>query len=153
MREEFKPHSTLYKENQILSCGEKSKKFQLKTQEARFSLVKIDGGVEQDNANTKCDFLAIKTTDDDIWIYIELKGKNIGDAYKQVMATYERYQQANALKYIAIVSSRCPSQDTSIQNLKNKAKKKGFKDIFSKNCILKLAYNKNDFKNPVKQIN
>ncbi|WP_276891190.1 hypothetical protein [Helicobacter japonicus] len=115
--------------------------------------MKIDGGVEQDDINKKCDFLVIKTTNEDIWIYIELKGNKLEDACKQIQATYDKYKQSNALKYIAIVASRFPKGDTSIQDLKESLKKRGVKKIFHKEVTLELTYNRNDFKNPIKKTN
>ncbi|CUU39805.1 MULTISPECIES: hypothetical protein [Helicobacter] len=153
MREDFLNHSRLYLENQVLSCEEKSKKFQLETQQARFYLINIDGEIENNTEDRKCDFLVIKETSEDIWIYVELKGNKIKDACEQVQATYNRYQPPNALKYIAIVASRFPKGDTSIQRLKAYAKKMGFKEVFYKERILELAYDTNDLRNPIKKTN
>lgn len=86
-------------------------------------------------------------------IYIELKGNKLEDACKQIQATYDKYKQSNALKYIAIVASRFPKGDTSIQDLKESLKKRGVKKIFHKEVTLELTYNRNDFKNPIKKTN
>ena len=51
----FTPHSTQYNPNSTLNCVENNKKFELETNSASFVRVKIDGGVEQNTSNKKCD--------------------------------------------------------------------------------------------------
>lgn len=151
MREDFLPHATLYEKNKILICEEKNKKLYLHTKEANFYRVKIDGGVEQGNLNKKCDFILIKE-DKKIWIYTELKGSKIGEAYQQILKTFEKYKEKEAINYTAIVLKRCPKMDTSIQNIQIKLKEKGFKELFQKEKNLCLVYVDKDKQKPIKII-
>ena len=126
--------------NKELVCQENGKIFRLYTNGITFSKIKLDNG--QNNERKKCDYLIIKSTND-IQIFIELKGNKIATAYQQILASYDDVNRAKNLQvkyYAAIVSSKYPQQDTTIQNLKREAKKI-FAEIFIKNKEMQTQYN------------
>ncbi|MCR2066120.1 hypothetical protein CUPS3785_05685 [Campylobacter upsaliensis] len=152
MNEIFKENSKLYKQNQILVCEEKRKKLKLETRERNFYRIKIDEGVSQDNKHKKCDFIILETMKH-ICIYVELKGKKLKDAFEQIGESYNNYNsffKKDTKRYAVIVFSKCPKQDTSIQNLKTQLREKGFRGIFQKENLIELFYDKNDEKDPIK---
>lgn len=55
-------------------------------------------------------------------------------------------------RYVAIVISKCPKQDTSTQVLKARLMKIGFKskDILKKENLIELFYDENDKNDPIK---
>lgn len=139
----FTPHSTQYNPNSTLNCAENNKKFELKTNSVSFVRVKIDGGVEQNTSNKKCDYLIIKEIAEDIEIFVELKGENIQNAYKQIIQSYARYanQNANVKHYAIIVTSHIsPNERTTLQNIKARLSNQNITP-FSKNEIVKTKYN------------
>ena len=138
----FAPHSTQCNPNSTLNCAENNKKFELKTNSVSFARVKIDGGVEQNTSNKKCYYLIIKETED-IEIFVELKGKNIQNAYEQIIQSYARYanQNANVKHYAIIVTSHIsPNERTTLQNIKARLSNQNITP-FSKNEIVKTKYN------------
>lgn len=153
MREEFLENSKLYKKNETLCCEEKGKKLYLDTEEASFYRIKIDGGIikKDNNTSKRCDFIVIEKENENIWIYVELKGNKLDEAYKQILETFNKYKENNTINYAAIVSSRCPKEDTGIQNMKKKFKKLGFKELFQKGQQLKLIYLNKNIDNPISE--
>lgn len=148
----FAPHSTQYNPNSTLNCAENNKKFELKTNSISFVRVKIDGGVEQNTSNKKCDYLVIKELAEDIEIFIELKGKKIQDAYDQITESYARYANTNeGIKHYAIIvtSHISPNERTKLQNVKLKLKKQNL-EPYIKNNIIETRYNPN--KNIIEKI-
>lgn len=126
--------------NKELVCQENGKIFRLYTNGIEFSKIKLDNG--QNNERKKCDYLIVKSTND-IQIFIELKGNKIATAYRQILASYDDVNRAKNLQvkyYAAIVSSKYPQQDTTIQTLQRKAKKI-FAEIFIKNKEIQTQYN------------
>lgn len=124
-------------------CEENNKKFSLNTNGFDFYKIKIDGDVEKNTTAKKCDFLIIKKDKEDIEIFIELKGKKIKDAFNQIIASYEKYSDKSKEPklYAAIVTSKYPARDSSIQN-KQKELAKIFKSfLFVKNNDLEVKYN------------
>lgn len=143
------PNSTIHKGT--LSCG-KNRVFILQTNNTSFVCVKIDGKVEKDTTNKKCDYLVIKELAEDIEIFIELKGKKIQDAYDQITESYARYanQNANVKHYAIIVTSHIsPNERTKLQNVKLKLKKQNL-EPYIKNNIIETRYNPN--KNIIEKI-
>lgn len=141
MKEELKEYAkTCSKE---IVCKENNRKFILHASCSKFYKIKIDGDVEKNTKNKKCDFLIIKEDKEDIEIFIELKGKKIKDAFNQIKASYKKYSDMyrNPKLYAAIVTSQFPSKDTSIQN-KQKELTEIFKRVpFIKNNSLEVKYN------------
>lgn len=126
--------------NKELVCKENGKIFRLYTNGIKFDKIKLDDG--QNNECKKCDYLITKQTKD-IQIFVELKGNKIAKAYRQILVSYDNIERIKNLQvkyYAAIVSSRFPQQDTTIQNLQRKANKI-FKDIFIKNNEIQTQYN------------
>lgn len=153
MNEIFKNFTTTYKQNQILICEEKGKKLKLETRETSFNKIKIDKGFQLNSRNKKCDFIILEAIREHICIYVELKGKKLKEAFEQIIQSYDDYNslfKQDAKSYATIVLSKCPKQDTSIQNLKNKLRQKGFAKIFQKENLLELFYDKCDINNPIK---
>lgn len=123
MNEIFENFTTTYKQNQILICEEKSKKLKLETRETSFHKIKIDKGFQLNSRNKKCDFIILEAIREHICIYVELKGKKLKEAFEQIIQSYDDYNsffKQDTKSYATIVLSKCPKQDTSIQNLKNK---------------------------------
>lgn len=102
-------------------CEENKIEFILNANGFEFYKIKIDGDVEKNTKNKKCDFLIIKEDKEkgDIEIFIEFKGKKIKDAYNQIIASYPKYSDSrkNPQLYAAIVTSKCPASDTFRQNV------------------------------------
>ena len=145
MQYNFAPHSTFYAENQLLVCDENNKVFYLETMDASFAKIKIDGGVEQNTTNPKCDYIIIKQVAENIEIFVELKGKNIQDAYEQIIASHNRYANTNqnVKHYAAIVTSFItPKTRVKLATIKSELKKKRLKPLI-KNKVLKVKYNSN----------
>lgn len=143
MKEELKKYATIYSKEIV--CEENNRKFILHASRSKFYKIKIDGYVEKNTKNKKCDFLIIKEDKEkeDIEIFIELKGKKVKDAFNQIIESCKKYTD-NTKKpklYAAIVTSQFPSKDTSIQN-KQKELTKIFKRVpFIKNNSLEVKYN------------
>lgn len=143
MKEELKKYATpCFKK---IVCEENHRKFIIHAGCSEFYKIKIDGDVEKNTKNKKCDFLIIKKDKEDIEIFIELKGKKVKDAFNQIIASCKKYTD-NTKKpklYAAIVTShyKPPSKDTSIQN-KQKELTKIFKRVpFIKNNSLEVKHN------------
>ncbi len=86
-------------------------------------IVQIDGCVIKGNQQMRCDRLVIVPHQE--LIFIELKGKKIEQAFKQIVATLTYIRQACSSTQnhhiIGIIAcTRCPLASTDIQNLKAK---------------------------------
>lgn len=128
--------------NKELVCKENHRAFRLDTNGAIFLKIKLDDG--QDDENKKCDYLIAKDTKD-IQIFVELKGNKVAKAFKQIFTSYENRDYIKNLQvsyYAAIVCSKFPQRDTTIQNLQRKANKI-FKNIFIKNNEIQTRYENN----------
>lgn len=124
-------------------CEENHRKFTFHTNNFEFYKIKIDGDVEKNTTTKKCDFLVIKKDTEDIEIFIELKGSDIKKAYKQIITSYKKYsdKSKNPKLYAAIVTSKYPARDSSIQN-KQKELAEIFERVpFIKNNCLEVKYN------------
>ena len=89
MKEELKEYATICSEEIV--CKENNRKFILHASCSKFYKIKIDGYVEKNTKNKKCDFLIIKEDNEDIEIFIELKGKKVKYAFNQIIASCEKY--------------------------------------------------------------
>lgn len=126
-------------QNNPITCSQKHKTFILYTNGAVFSVIELDKG--QDNKSKKCDYLIIKDTKD-IQIFIELKGSNIAQAYEQILTSRKNRESIQDLQikyYAAIICSRYPQIDSTIQRMQRKAKKL-FEKVFVKSGELKTQY-------------
>lgn len=81
----------------------------------------------------KCDYLILDHCHNEY--FVELKGKDLSHAVKQLEATIQQLSDKNSTvkKQAIIVSSRNPSNDTSIQRAKVIFKKKYNVELISKN--------------------
>lgn len=120
-----------------LVCKENGKIFRLYTNGIKFDKIKLDDG--QNNECKKCDYLITKQTKD-IQIFVELKGSDVMRAYEQILASYENNKAAQCKCYAAIITSKIPQMDSTVQRLKRKAHKI-FKEVFIKNNKLETRYN------------
>ncbi|ELJ1597194.1 hypothetical protein QYV54_001329 [Campylobacter upsaliensis] len=155
MDKTFKEYSKFYKPNQILVCEERKKKLKLETKGTSFYRIKIDKGVARNHTERKCDFVILEAIKEHICIYVELKGKKLKDAFEQIIETYNNYDgffKKDLRRYVAIVISKYPKQDTSTQVLKARLMKIGFKskDILKKENLIELFYDENDKNDPIK---
>lgn len=96
--------------------------------------IKIDGCVINDNTTNKCDFLIIDTQKDNAY-FIELKGKNVKHAIKQLTDTIEKINNTSN-KYISekfsgkfafAVLSHCPLPSLEINLMQKEFSKKKIK--------------------------
>lgn len=96
--------------------------------------IKIDGCVINDNTTNKCDFLIIDPQKDNAY-FIELKGKNVKHAIKQLNDTIEKIDNLSN-KYISksfsgkfafAILSQCPLASVEIQNIQKEFSKKKIK--------------------------
>lgn len=144
MIEEFRIHSQEPSSN--ISCEENTRRLSLKSpQDHLFYKVRVDKGLDC-TQETKCDFLIIKESDDSIWLYVELKGKDLKKAFKQIEVTHNRYKNTintNKKFYGAIVASKVkPAVKTIQQRFTAKMKDKYNMKFFVKCQSLELKYNK-----------
>ena len=116
-------------------CEENHRKFILYANGFGFYKIKIDGDVEINTKNKKCDFLVIKQEKEDIEIFIELKGSDIKKAYEQIITSYKKYSDKSKQPklYAAIVASKYPSKDSSIQS-----KQKNLREYLKEFHLLKI---------------
>lgn len=144
MIEEFREYSETPKTQ--VSCKEQGKEFLLISTQDLFYKVKVDGGLDN-SQESKCDYLIIKASDDSIWLYVELKGKDIKKAFEQIEATHNKYKDIiNQTRkfYGAIVASRvAPKTTTKQQILISKMKNKYKMECLVCSQKLKLRYNQN----------
>lgn len=160
MNQRFELYSKLYTQNQNLKCNERGKIFYLKTQNACFERVKIDGGVEQNTPNSKCDYLIIKQGIEDIEIFVELKGRQIQDGAEQLIATYHQYatQADNIKHYPVIVTSsiknkkkRTPKTKTTTHKIKAELAQVFNNTLITNENIVETQYNPSN--NSIEKIN
>lgn len=93
--------------------------------------IKVDGC--QITEGIKCDYLILDHCNNEY--FVELKGKDLAHAVEQLEATIQQLSdKSKTIKRQAIiVSSRNPSNDTSIQRAKAEFKKKYKTELLSKN--------------------
>lgn len=101
-------------------------------------LIKIIVDGCQITEGIRCDYLVLDHQKNEY--YIELKGKDIPHAIEQLEASIKQLSNSSVKvqKTAIIISSRHPSNDTSIQRAKALFKKKYKVDLISKNRILEL---------------
>lgn len=86
--------------------------------------IKVDGCVIKDNETLRCDYVLIPQ--EDVEIYVELKGSDIYHAVEQLESTIKSLSDdvKKKQKLCFVVSTRVPKQTTSIQQLQIKFKTK-----------------------------
>ncbi len=120
------------------SCGarfvveENGRRFQIQGTVENVDKIKVDGCLCSDQQTKKCDYLFIyKNGDVKLYVFVELKGKNIETAIKQLVSTIEIFcsegilNSANLKAFI--VSSKYPSHDSTYRSRKAK-----FEKLFSR---------------------
>ncbi len=125
-----------YNNNKVVSVSENRRKFIIKNSSHFYiNRVKVDDCYIKNGE--RCDYLFEIIKDSDLIrvFYLELKGKEIEKAIKQLESTirYCKTRHHNIKKESYIVSSRVPSSGTSLQNLKKKFKKDNGMLLFVKN--------------------
>lgn len=92
--------------------------------------IKIDGFLIPRQTSKKCDYLFLyKDKGNERLCFVELKGKNIEEAVKQIDQTVglfkkERYLNENKKAKAFIVSSRYPAHDATFRKLKSRLETK-----------------------------
>lgn len=105
-----------------------------------FFKIKIDGCVEpKGGPNLRCDFMIIGENEQ-IELYIELKGGDISRAVDQIMSTINNHGLSTATKYSAIVATSVPRKVTAKDKAKKLLTKKTKTVPFIKNKKLCLDY-------------
>ncbi|MGX2983196.1 hypothetical protein [Helicobacter sp. 23-1045] len=120
-----------------LVCKENGRIFRLYTNGIAFDKIQLDDG--QNDERKKCDYLITKHTKD-IQIFIELKGNKIAKAYQQILTSYENRENMQSKCYAAIVCSKYPQIDSTIQILQRKTNQL-FEKVFVKINKLETQYN------------
>ncbi|MBS6240565.1 MAG: hypothetical protein KH897_19885 [Bacteroides sp.] len=132
----FKPNCTLETTDKILVLEENKRKCIFSNPESQV-LIKIIVDGCQITEGTRCDFLVLDQQKNEY--FVELKGKDIPHAIEQLEATIKQLSSSAGLQKTAIiVSSRHPSNDTSIQRAKVLFKKKYKVDLISKNVKMEI---------------
>lgn len=133
-----------YNNNKVVSVSENRRKFIIKNSSYLYiNRVKVDDCYIKNGE--RCDYLfeIIKNDNINIIFYLELKGKEIEKAIKQLESTIRYckniHNNRNIKKESHIVSSRVPSSGTSLQNLKKKFKKDNGMLLFVKNNIQEVT--------------
>ena len=104
-------------------CENKSK-FTIDTKDlTKVDKIKVDSYLDSSPEHQKCDYLFVCTfTDQQTYIFVELKGKNIAHAITQISNTitmfYNNGHLYNKKVIAAIVSSRYPSNDGTYRKAK-----------------------------------
>ncbi|MBW1616861.1 MAG: hypothetical protein JRJ49_10100 [Deltaproteobacteria bacterium] len=122
---DFKKCSKINK-NKVVSASEKGKIFRIENRSLRrISKVEVDGCLITDD-KIRCDYLFEIDKPITEVIYLELKGKNINKAYRQLKATigYLKTRHSKVVKKFAyIVASRVPKPRGNVRELKVKMKR------------------------------
>ncbi len=128
--------------NKIITVNQNRRKFTIQNKSAlKINKVEVDGCYIKDGL--KCDYLFEIINKDIILVfYVELKGKDIEHAIKQLLSTinYCKVIHKDIEKECYIIASRVPKSSTSTQNIKKEFKKKYkiqlFIDTYSKKVII-----------------
>ena len=112
--------------NKIIAVSENKRKFTiLNSSELKINKVEVDGCYMK--SGLKCDYLFEIINKEIIAVfYVELKGKNIEHAIKQLVSTVSHCKTTHKdiKKECYIIASRIPKSSTSAQNLKKEFKRK-----------------------------
>ncbi|MBD1936431.1 hypothetical protein [Microcoleus sp. FACHB-68] len=107
--------------------------------------IKVDGCAINDNKTLRCDYVLIPQ--EDIEIYVELKGSDISHAVKQIQSTIALLSDdvKNKKKLCVVVSTRVPTTGTNIQQLQIQ-----FKQKFNASFIVKNIQYECNLEDPLK---
>lgn len=133
----FKPVCTFETTEKILVLEENKRKCIFSNPHNNvLTKVKVDGC--QITEGVKCDYLVLDHLENEY--FIELKGKDIPHAIEQLESTIKQLSNTKSIQKTAIiVTSRYPSNDTSMQRAKALFKKKYKVDLISKNVKMEVA--------------
>ncbi|NEO71465.1 hypothetical protein [Moorena sp. SIO3H5] len=115
--EEFKDDNNIVlKENKSKITFENSKR-------DKILVITVDGCAIRDNETLRCDYAVVPN--EEVEIYVELKGSKIDHAVKQIESTIKLLSDnpQKIDKRCFVVSTRVPKQGTDIQKLQTKFKK------------------------------
>jgi hypothetical protein len=106
----------------------------------RVNQVQVDGCLIDDN-RIRCDYLFEINSPMSLVFYVELKGKNIEKALKQLEATigYCKTRHNGLEKECYIVASRVPKEGPKVQNIRKKFKRKYDISIYVSTIIKERA--------------
>jgi DNA-binding protein len=128
------PECEEYKsDSEIVLKENKSKIIFLNPEHLEILVVSIDGCVIKEGL--RCDYMLLPNQN--VEIYIELKGSDVSHAVKQLESTIlklsDNVQSKNKLCFV--ISTRCPKLSTEIQQLKTQFKKKFNANLQIKNIV------------------
>ena len=120
-------------------ASENGKRFEVNSDED-FTRIKIDGCLITSQVTEKCDFGFVRHSNDDFY-FVELKGKEIEKAYKQILTSIDYFNRnliviSKENRFGFIVSSMVPKAGISTNNLKQDFAKKYGKILEIKNRVL-----------------
>lgn len=132
----YKPNCTAIITDKILVLEENKRKcIFLNPRNKALTKVIVDGC--QITEGTRCDFLVLDSLTSEY--YIELKGKDIPHAIEQLESAIKQLSSSTSVQKTAIiVTSRYPSNDTSMQRAKAFFKKKYGVNLISKNAKIEI---------------
>ncbi|MDO4726001.1 MAG: hypothetical protein Q4A56_02100 [Porphyromonadaceae bacterium] len=123
----------------IATCKENGRVFVLKKAND-FYKVRIDNDVVPKGEEPRCcDYYFFK--EDEIEIFVELKGRNTEDAFSQLEQSINDFSYGYPKKYAFIISAKSPKMTTEIQKYMNLFKKRQF-DLKIKTNRLECSYNR-----------
>jgi len=114
------------KDAKIVLQENKSKMTFSNPDESQILIIKVDGCAIKDEETLRCDYALVPPSAIEIEIYVELKGRDVYHAVKQIESTINLLSSnAQKIKKLCfVVSTRVPKQTTSIQQLQSQFKKK-----------------------------
>ena len=134
--DKFKPNCTTEITDRILVLEENKRKCVFADLQNDI-VTKVVGDGFQIAEGFKCDFLVLDHNANEY--FVELKGKDIPHALEQLESTIKQLSSTNnILKTAIIVTSRYPSNDTTMQRAKAFFKKKYKVDLLSKNVRMDI---------------
>ncbi|MBX9724893.1 MAG: hypothetical protein K2X81_26040 [Candidatus Obscuribacterales bacterium] len=111
---------TKTRRDKLIAVEEKGKKFVLSNpQRVEVKQTQIDGCLYLNNKERRCDYLFEYESPSPTMIFLELKGKNIKDAYRQLISTLDTFREKRGKRkvYCFVVASRVPKTIPGVQNL------------------------------------
>ncbi|OLT62415.1 hypothetical protein [Moorena bouillonii] len=110
-----------YKDDKKIVLKEKKSKLTFENHNKdKILVIKVDGCAIRDNETLRCDYALVCSNG--LEIYVELKGRDIPHAVKQIESTIRLLSDnpKKIKKWCFVVSTRVPRQTTTIQQLEKK---------------------------------
>lgn len=135
---EFKSARTFETTDKLLVVKERKSKC-IFSNPNRHLLTKVIVDGCQITDGVKCDYLILDHCRNEY--FVELKGKDLPHAIEQLEATIQQLSDKNSIvkKKAIIVSSRNPSNDTSLQRAQKEFKKKYNTELIAKNIQAEIV--------------